>query len=1143
MPTLLTRHFRPPRRSTTLLLALFLAAGAQTRSAYAGPMVAASLLARPSDTTDGSHASMSDDGRYVVFDSSYAHQSIGQVDTNDDTDVFLFDRLEATVVLVSHRLGQSRIAGNGASEKPTISRDGAFVAFASSATDLVVGTDTNEASDVFLYDVEHGTLTLVSHAAGAPSTSADGKSFAAVLSGDGGVVVFHSLASNLVPGFVDGNGAADADVFHADLSTGGINLVSHAQSSSTTGGNGSSVSPVPSAGPAPSFDGSVVAFSSEASDLVVGSDGNGASDAFLFSVGSGQVTLLSHVPGSATTAGHGQSVVYGLSDDGAWAVMESYADDLTTGFDLTLTSDIFLYSRSSGEVTVVSHSYNDPKDAANKPSGFPVISGDGGKVAFLSRATNLVSGVSDADNYHDVFLFDRASGEVSLVSHVFGNPSVAVNGSSNSVGISRLGGLVAYASSGSNLVAEDDPHGITDVFRYSTSDQQNRLVTRAAGPGGGSANNDSRVVQTSADGELILLRSEASNLVAGLSTDQDGALYLYDMVAGTAEPVSVVDPGFPVRVAAQQSFLGGLSGDGRYLLYSSASPDLVRGQIDSNGPLADIFLFDRVSGTTSLVSHVPGQPLVTGNGLSRYPVIARDGRAVVFANNAPELVAASGATAKSYVPFNIFHYSLDTGEVTWVSDVPGVTTDAVEATISCDGGSVAFVRQGLRHFTVATGEMILIDPSGRLPSLSADGRHVVFQTRASLVPEDNNSSDDIYHYAVETGTVELLSRTPGGQAGNGTSKYPAISANGEFAVFQSIASDLVADDTYATSDVFHVALASRDLTLVSHRPAAPSSATGDSYTASMTDDGQSVVFLSSSHELVDGFVSDGGVRHSNLFHFDLASGVVTLVSHAFDNALAEADDSSSWPAVSADGMTIAFLSRASNLLSGYVDGLDPIYVGQNPDVFRFDLESGAVELISHSLEDPLRGGDGPSTTLSMSADGSTVAFESRADDLVEGEDDFLSSSPDVFLHGASAAADLVLSANDVQDPVPVDASMVYTFDVANDGPGTAPLLRVHLGLPAGALFQDASGADWTCTVLHRGLRCDGSPLAAQDVASTLTVEILPPPQGGNVTVTAGVGAATFDPQPGDNTVTITTLVTGGDTIFTDGFESGDVTAW
>ena len=143
---------------------------------------------------------VSDDGRYVVFES--LADDLADIDTNGVTDVFVRDLENGTTELVS-------VATNGASAdaestSATMTPDGRYVAFVSSATNLVSG-DSNRIPDIFVRDMQTKTTTLVS--AGATSASArQGSSESPVISTNGRYVTFYTTAEGLVPGVTSTNG-------------------------------------------------------------------------------------------------------------------------------------------------------------------------------------------------------------------------------------------------------------------------------------------------------------------------------------------------------------------------------------------------------------------------------------------------------------------------------------------------------------------------------------------------------------------------------------------------------------------------------------------------------------------------------------------------------------------------------------------------------------------------------------------------------------------------------------------------------------------------------------------------------------------------------------------------------------------------
>jgi Tol biopolymer transport system component len=273
-----------------------------------------------SDSGGGASAvvvsSLSADGRYLVFTSVARNLAPGQVDANFTlNDVFLYDRVTGSVTIVSHAAGAPATTANSSSDSPVISADGAWVAFRSNATNLVPGqTDSNFALDVFLYERATGAVSLVSRAAGTTTTTGNNVSGPPTISGDGGIVAFPSSSTNLVVGQVDTNGAGDVFVF--DRAADVLDLASRAAGTTTTTGNGGVT--VTNA-VAVSADGAFVGFSSGATNHVVGqTDTNATNDVFLFDRAAGTVALVSHAPGSATTATAGGGGSPSLSGDGSF---------------------------------------------------------------------------------------------------------------------------------------------------------------------------------------------------------------------------------------------------------------------------------------------------------------------------------------------------------------------------------------------------------------------------------------------------------------------------------------------------------------------------------------------------------------------------------------------------------------------------------------------------------------------------------------------------------------------------------------------------------------------------------------------------------------------------------------------------------
>jgi hypothetical protein len=394
----------------------------------------------PSVTPNGnsSGGDITADGRYVVFNSEATNIFPGQQDKNGTDDVFLYDRLTQSTTLVSHTSDSMTTTGNGRSlggGMGSISADGRFIVYISTATNLVSGqVDSNNGFDTFLYDRLTGVNSLVTHNSSSLITAANDGGGASNISADGNFVVFQSQSTDLISGGIINN---PINLYLYDRQTGSITLISHSFSSATTTGNGptNDVTNIDASG-------SFIAFNSLATDLVSGEiGGSPGSQVFLYDRITGATILVSHTFGSTTTAGNNESdnTFTGISADGRFLVYQSAADNLISGeIRSNFQGDVFLYDTSTGTNTLISHSVLGSNMTGNGQSTFPVMSSDGSTIAFSSSATDLVNGQQDNNNSNDVFIYDRPTGVIALVSHSAGSQTSAANGDSTSPFVSLV---------------------------------------------------------------------------------------------------------------------------------------------------------------------------------------------------------------------------------------------------------------------------------------------------------------------------------------------------------------------------------------------------------------------------------------------------------------------------------------------------------------------------------------------------------------------------------------------------------------------------------------------------------------------------------------------------------------------------------
>jgi Tol biopolymer transport system component len=393
---------------------------------------------------------------------------------------------------------------------------------------------------------------------------ANNGSFDPVTTQDLRTAAFVSFASNLVEGTAADPGNptfGGINVFAKDLRTGEVALVS--ADASGNEGNASSF------GPSLSASGRLVAFSSDASNLVPG-DTNGTRDVFVKNLRTGEMTLVS--ADAAGTEGNGFSFIASLSDNGRFVAFGSDASNLVPD-DGNGTSDVFVKDLRTGEVALAS------ADASgNEGNGFsvePSLSANGRFVAFQSFASNLAPGDTDADV--DVFLKDLRTGETTLASaDAEGN---AGDGSSLAPSVSANGRLVAFQSFAANLVP-GDTNDAADVF---VKDLRTGAVTLvSAGAGGNPGDDSSYAPSVSDNGRYVVFESNASNLVPG-DTNGTSDIFLRDLRTGALSLVSADRNG-----EEGDSNSGGADvTDAGAVVFGSGATNLVPG--DTNGTF-DIFL-------------------------------------------------------------------------------------------------------------------------------------------------------------------------------------------------------------------------------------------------------------------------------------------------------------------------------------------------------------------------------------------------------------------------------------------------------------------------------------------------------------------------------------------------------------------------
>jgi flagellin-like hook-associated protein FlgL len=410
-----------------------------------------------------------------------------------------------------------------------------------------------------------GTVRISTSSSGA---EANGNSYATAMSADGRYIVFNSTATNLVTGDTNGVG----DVFIKDTAAGTTTRVS--TSSSGTQADAFSYARSITA------DGRYVLFDSAATNLVSG-DTNGIRDVFVKDTVTGTTTRVStNSAGAEIPIGGGYANQGAISDDGRFVAFSaaSTATNLVEG-DTNNAVDAFIKDRLTGITTRINTSSSGAQAVGGTGfSGITAMSADGRYVAFISDATNLVSG--DTNGAEDGFIKDTVTG---ITTRVTTNSSGAqLTGNSRVTAISKDGRYVGFFSSDPNL-APGDTNGARDAF---VKDTQTGIVTAIGVTSTGVAGNaQSAVFAISADGRYVGFDSFASNIVEG-DTNGTRDAFIRDTVTGTTTKISTSSSG---TEAVGSSYVQAISADGRYAVFQSNAANIVSG--DTNG-VFDSFVRD-----------------------------------------------------------------------------------------------------------------------------------------------------------------------------------------------------------------------------------------------------------------------------------------------------------------------------------------------------------------------------------------------------------------------------------------------------------------------------------------------------------------------------------------------------------------------
>jgi len=779
----------------------------------------------------------------------------------------------------------------------------------------------------------NSSIELISRVVGDPplANGPNGDTRRPSVSADGRYVAFESGASNLDTGGLN----VTVDIFVYDLESKTLDNI-------TAGAT------IDSGRPSISADGRFVAFQSADSNLVP-EGANGKTQIFVYDRDTAVMELL-------TSEGDNNSSVPQISADGRFVVFQSRSTNLAVGDANGDTNDVFLYDRDADTTTLVSA-------GGNEDSLSPSLSADGRFVAYASRASNLVLG--DTNDELDIFVYDQLSDTTERIT------DSAVTRSSDP-SISADGRFVAYASRTSTSNA-NEAGASNDIYVYDRdTDASERLTNQR--------NTNDKDPLISADGRFVAFESEF--LPTG-----DHDIVVYDRDTDAFEIPTIVGNG--------ASFAPAMSSDGRFIAIETSASNLVLGDINA---AFDVLVFDQTKRDFARVPKEVIFEVAGGNDQSSAPSVSEDGRFVAFESLANNLVAddSNGSIGDIFV----FDATTNSNELI----TTGANSASRKPSISADGEVVVFESDAdnivgddingvtdVFRYSRATGRSRNLTALGNAGSINAsvssDGGLVAFESRASnLVLEDGNGhTADIFVYNRQTDSIELVTAD-----GNGDSITPAISSDGRFVAFASLASNLSDPEASAedSSVLFNIFVHDR---ITGTTELLTAEADNSSFRPSISADGRYVAFSSDASNLVSVDINGGG---KDIFVYDGDEGTTKL--------LTEGGDFGSFGAsISADGQLIAFTSNARNLA--------PVDRTVSADILVFDQNTDTIKSIT-------AGADGVSWAASISGDGRRIAFASLAVNLAN---DGTTNLSDVFISSASdlPAADSLVTTTPEDTPV------------------------------------------------------------------------------------------------------------------------------
>ena len=759
------------------------------------------------------------DGRLVAF-ASFASDLV-TTDTNWITDVFVRDLQSSTTLQVSAAATETnlyyKMRGAGASLSPSITPDGRYIAFFSTATNVVPGLQLS--GDVYVCDLLSNSTTWASAAA---------RSIAQALLGTTNVISYQPAISD------DGQDIAFQVRFNANPGTNSQGLILRYNVSSGLTDIVSTNVNIPyqnvdnTHNLTMSPDGRFIAFIGNASDALPGTTG-----VYLWDANTGSNTLVSADPGG-NVATNAICAWPSVDSTGRYVTFLSSATNLTAN-PLLGDFHLFIHDMQTTSTSLVDKDSNGIGTGVSWEA-VPSLTSDVRFVAFEAPDGDLVP--NDSNGRSDVFVRDVVAQTNELISVRDSSlSSLTPDGDSavQQLAVSQDGRFVGLCSGADNL-SPLDHNDLREVYVRDLLANSNILVsvdTNGIDAGDGVSLDPS----ISGDGRFVAFTSYAGNLVPG-DTNNSQDVFVRDLQTGQTTAVSVSADGS--TLGNTNSFSPTISADGRFVLYHSKAQNLASGSFGSG--IENLFVRDLQLGTNYALTKagsgagvtwaamtpdghyvgLVGQVATSGQGIYVWDTLAG---ANLYTNFPVAAVTAFSISPNgqwlaysTYLGLTLLNVPAMTSTYLSSGMPPGAAHGGIQFSSDAHwlvysiGTSTAGTNQVFLYDTIAATNLLVSQSYGGGspasgnsddPAISPDGRFIVFRsTSTNLIAGITNGAGNLFVYDRLMGATSLLTTTStGNDPASNLCLAPVFSGDGTMVFFRSFASELQVRDFNQSGDV------------------------------------------------------------------------------------------------------------------------------------------------------------------------------------------------------------------------------------------------------------------------------------------------------------------------------------------------------